>query len=97
MVKWLPGWLNFIFLFVFYSFTLYGLSLFIKFMMKLYAMLLAEFGQFALVVAIILLAVFPLFYAGGYLAKWREEKGGGWSFNRFGKLFEAIRKLFRRK
>ena len=24
--------------------------------------------------------IFAYFYAGGYLAKWRERQGGGWTF-----------------
>ena len=26
------------------------------------------------------LLIICLFYAGGYLAKWREKQGGGWRF-----------------
>ena len=80
MIKRIPGWLNFILLFIFYSFVFYGFMHFVLLMIYLYGRLLHRFGNVSLLVAIIFLIMIPLFFAGGYLAKWREKQGGGWRF-----------------
>ena len=67
MIDRLPGWLNFLVLWLFYVLLSLGLILlWCYFVGK--APLLSEF-------VLLMSAV----YAGGYLAKWRYQ-GGGWRF-----------------
>lgn len=68
MIPKLPGWLNFILLYLFYLLLL---------ILELY-LLRFLINKFGFVGA--LLNSLALFYAGGYLAKWREKQGGGWIF-----------------
>jgi len=65
----LPGWLNFIVLWLFYFITI---SVFLLIWRSLAGRYPNPFEQ-ALIVS--------MFYAGGYLSKWREKQGGGWRFN----------------
>lgn len=65
MIERIPGWLNFLLLFVFYVFLIDGVLLFWEFSISL-------IGRRATIACLI--------FAGGYLSKWREKQGGGWRF-----------------
>jgi len=62
---WMPGWLNFLLLFIFYIFLMKAMILFWNYAVSL----IGEDTTIAVVI-----------FAGGYLAKWREKQGGGWRF-----------------
>jgi len=68
MIDRLPGWLNFIILWLFYFIVTSGVLLLWRLLLGRYP---EPFEQ-AMIIS--------MFYAGGYLAKWREKQGGGWSF-----------------
>jgi hypothetical protein len=68
MISKLPGWLNFILLYLFYLVLMLLELALLRFLILKLGML----GAFVNAIA--------LFYAGGYLAKWREKQGGGWIF-----------------
>ena len=68
MINKIPGWLNFLILYLFYL-VLILLEIF------LLRFLIYKFGFVGALVNSI-----ALFFAGGYLAKWREKQGGGWIF-----------------
>jgi len=72
MISKLPGWLNFVILWVIYCFFIFGSMWFYQFMARL---LFPYFGMGAFFIP----AVAALF-AGAYLSKWRERQGGGWRF-----------------
>jgi len=67
MIKSLPGWLNFFLLWIFYSVLFGGIYLLLKWLFK--------FDQ-----VLSIMVIMSAFYAGAYLAKWREKQGGGWVF-----------------
>ena len=68
MIKRLPGWLNFIVLCLFYLLLTSGVIFLWRILSGSYP---SPYAQNFLV---------GLFYAGGYLSKWRENQGCGWSF-----------------
>jgi len=80
MIKRIPGWLNFVLLFVFYVLFFYGFLSFIFWAVKLFMIFFRRFGQVGLFVSCIVIVMMCLIYAGGYLAKFREKQGGGWRF-----------------
>ena len=67
MIEKLPGWLNFFLLGFFYCAVFIGLY---EFFTWLYSLDRAYF----------LIGLMGFAYAGAYLAKFREQQGGGWRF-----------------
>jgi hypothetical protein len=68
MINKIPGWLNFLILWMFYL----VLSTAVILLWHFFVGKFPELSEYVLLMTAI--------YAGGYLSKWREKQGGGWRF-----------------